>query len=158
MGARTWSKFRARGEHGDVFPVLQLRCARILRELFRYSLHICWRECKGQSFFPSDTLIYGISRDCSKNFNIRTCEHMILGQLRIWARPATYAALLTTAQSSQPLVFLLKISPGNELEFSTVLLVLFEMPSFQQQKENQPTRAAPSRNSFSKKGSSLVDG
>ena len=29
----------------------------------------------------------------SKNFNIRTCEHMILGQLRIWARATTYAAL-----------------------------------------------------------------
>ena len=29
----TRSKFRARGEHGDVFPVLQLRCARILNEL-----------------------------------------------------------------------------------------------------------------------------
>ena len=45
-------------------------------------------------FFPSDTLIYGISRGGSKNFNIRTCEHVILGQLRIGARPATYAALL----------------------------------------------------------------
>ena len=29
-------------------------------------------------FFPSDTLIYRISRDGSKNFNKRTCEHMIL--------------------------------------------------------------------------------
>ena len=28
------------------------------------------------------TLIYGISRDGSKNVNIHTCEHMILGQLR----------------------------------------------------------------------------
>ena len=53
----TWTKFGARGEHGD-------------------------------------TLIYGISSDGSKNFNIRTCEHMILGQLRIWARTTTYAALL----------------------------------------------------------------
>ena len=39
-------------------------------------------------FFPSNTLIYGISRDGSKNFNIRTCEHMILGQLRMGARQA----------------------------------------------------------------------
>ena len=31
-------------------------------------------------FFPSDTHIYDISRDGSKNYNIRTCEHMILGQ------------------------------------------------------------------------------
>merc|ERR1712163_76873 len=46
-----------------------------------------------QSFFPSNTLIYGISRDGSKNFNIRTWEHMILGQLRTGARSTTYAAL-----------------------------------------------------------------
>ena len=59
-------------------------------------------------FIPSDTLIYGISRDGSKNFNVRTCEHMILGQLRIWARSTTYAALcavftclLTTDQSGK---------------------------------------------------------
>ena len=45
-------------------------------------------------FFPSDTLIYGISRDGSKNFNLRTCEHMILGQLRIGARQAKNAALM----------------------------------------------------------------
>ena len=32
-------------------------------------------------FFPSDTLIYTISCDGSKKFNICTCEHMILGQL-----------------------------------------------------------------------------
>ena len=37
-------------------------------------------------FFPSNTLIYGISRDGSKNFNICTCEHMILGQLTMGAR------------------------------------------------------------------------
>ena len=45
-------------------------------------------------FFPSDTLIYGISRDGSKNYNIRTCEHMILGQLRMGARQTNYASLL----------------------------------------------------------------
>ena len=45
-------------------------------------------------FFPSDTLIYGISRDGSKNFNIRTCEHMILGQLRMGARQTNYAPLV----------------------------------------------------------------
>ena len=28
----TWNKFGARGQHGDVFPVLQFRCALILRE------------------------------------------------------------------------------------------------------------------------------
>ena len=44
-------------------------------------------------FFPSGTLIYSISRDGSKNFKLRTWEHMILGQLRIGARSTTYAAL-----------------------------------------------------------------
>ena len=48
-----------------------------------------------QSFFPSNTLIYGISRDGSKNFNIRTCEHMILGQLSMGARQAKNAPLCT---------------------------------------------------------------
>ena len=51
---------------------------------------------KGESrtiFFPSDTLIYGISRDGSKKFNIHTCEHMILGQLRKWARQTKNAPL-----------------------------------------------------------------
>ena len=48
-------------------------------------------------FFPSDTLIYGISRDGSKNYNIRTCEHMILGQLRMGARQTNYAPLLLTS-------------------------------------------------------------
>ena len=41
--------------------------------------------------------MYGISRDGSKNFNIRTCEHMIIGQLRIGARTTTYAALQRAA-------------------------------------------------------------
>ena len=37
-------------------------------------------------FFPSNTLIYGISHDGSKKFNIRTCEHMILGHLTMGAQ------------------------------------------------------------------------
>ena len=45
-------------------------------------------------FFPSDTLIYGISRDGSKNFNIFICEHMILGQLSMGARQTKNAPLL----------------------------------------------------------------
>ena len=44
--------------------------------------------------FPSNTLIYGISRDGSKDFNIRTCEHMILSQLRMGARQAKNAPLI----------------------------------------------------------------
>ena len=76
----TWSKFRACGEHGDVFLLSLL----LHLLMFRYSLHICLREVKNS--FSSDTLIYGISRNASKSFNIRTCEHMILGQLSIGAR------------------------------------------------------------------------
>ena len=45
-------------------------------------------------FFPSDTLIYGICRDGTKNYNIRACEHLILGQLRMGARSAIYAPLM----------------------------------------------------------------
>ena len=48
-------------------------------------------------FFPSNTLIYGISRDGSRNFNIRTCEHMIPGQLTMGARRTKKASLLTGA-------------------------------------------------------------
>ena len=44
-------------------------------------------------FLPSDTLIYGISCDGSKHFNIRTCEFMILGQLSMGARQAKNAPL-----------------------------------------------------------------
>ena len=49
-------------------------------------------------FFPSDTPIYGISCDSSKTFNIRTCEHMILGQLRMGARQTNYAPLTKMVQ------------------------------------------------------------
>ena len=52
---------------------------------------------KGKSrtvFFPSDTLIYAISGDSSKDYNIRTCGHMILGQLRMGARQTNYAPLV----------------------------------------------------------------
>ena len=46
-------------------------------------------SCSLTAFFPSD----GISRDGSKNVNIRTCEHMILGQLRMGARQTKNAPL-----------------------------------------------------------------
>ena len=44
-------------------------------------------------FFPSDTLIYSISQDGSKNFNILICEHMIPGQLSMGARQTKNAHL-----------------------------------------------------------------
>ena len=68
-------------------------CALILRELNQIFIAYLFKGGQEQSFFPSKTLIYGISRDDSKTFNIRTCEHMIIGQLRIGARATTYAAL-----------------------------------------------------------------
>ena len=43
-----------------------------------------------QSFFLQT---HGISCDDSKKFNIRTCEHMILGQLRMGVRQAKNAPL-----------------------------------------------------------------
>ena len=59
--------------------------------------YICCMFVEGKSktvFFPSDTFIYSISRDGSKNYNIPTCEHMILGQLRMGARKTNYAPLV----------------------------------------------------------------
>ena len=44
-------------------------------------------------FLQSDTPIYDISREGSKNLNIRTCEHMILGQLTMGARQTKNAPL-----------------------------------------------------------------
>ena len=63
-------------------------------------IHCIFVEGKSRTvFFPSDTLIYSISRDGSKNYNIRTCEHMILGQLRIGARQTNYAPLSSSYKS-----------------------------------------------------------
>ena len=58
--------------------------------------YICCMFVEGKSrtvFFPSDTLIYGICRDGTKNNNIRAYEHLILGQFRMGARSAIYAPL-----------------------------------------------------------------
>ena len=63
-------------------------------------IHCMFVEGKSKTvFFPSDTLIYGVSRDGSKNYNIRTCEHMILGQLLMGARQTKNAPLIVTYQS-----------------------------------------------------------
>ena len=73
-----------------------------------YPLHVCHE----QFFFPSDTLIYGISRDSSKKFILRTCEHMILGQLRMGARQTKNAPLsllsVQVDQEAQEPVYALK--------------------------------------------------
>ena len=51
-------------------------------------------------FFSSDTLIYGISRDGSKKFKIRTCEQMVLGQLTMGARQTKNAPLVVVSEGS----------------------------------------------------------
>ena len=89
----TRSKFGAHGELGDVFLFSNLGALWFSESLIRYSLHVCLREVKN-NLFPSNTLIYGVSRDGSKHFNICTCEHMILGQLRMGACQAKNAPLI----------------------------------------------------------------
>ena len=71
-----WSKFGARGDSGDVFLFSNLSvlwfsekpCSSSWMLLMKkiYSLHVCLKEVKN-NLFPSDTLIYGISCDGSKN-------------------------------------------------------------------------------------------
>ena len=51
----TWSKFGARGQHGDVFPVLQFRCALILRELNQIFIACLFKGSQKQ-FFPQTLL------------------------------------------------------------------------------------------------------
>ena len=46
----TWSKFGARGEHGDVFLFSNLGALWFSENLIRYSLHICLREVKNNLF------------------------------------------------------------------------------------------------------------
>ena len=55
-------------------------------------------------FLPSNTLIYDISHDGSKKFNIRTCEHMILGQLTMGARQVKNAPLTKDAFTLRKLI------------------------------------------------------
>ena len=81
-------------------------------EIIHYSLHVCWREVKN-SLFPSDTLIYGISRDGSKNYNIRTWEHMTRGQFRLWARATINVALVDNIKSLVCFQLYIIIETGN---------------------------------------------
>ena len=46
----TWSKLGAHGEHGEVFSVLQLRCALILRELIQIFIACLFKGSQKQSF------------------------------------------------------------------------------------------------------------
>ena len=65
-----------------------------------------------QSFFLQ-TLIYGICRDGSKNYNIRACEHMILVQLRIGARHTIYAPLNMATHCAANMAYLLRTKEGS---------------------------------------------
>ena len=63
---------------------------------------------KGKSrtiFFPADTLIYGIYRNGSKDFNTHTCEHMILGQLTMGAHQMKNAPLISVYHYDEILHF-----------------------------------------------------
>ena len=71
-----------------------LRCTLILREFNQIFIACLFKGSQEQSFFPSNTPIYSISRDGPKKLNIRTCEHMVLGQLRMGARQAKNAPLI----------------------------------------------------------------
>ena len=42
----TWSKFGARGEHGDVFFFSNIGALLFSENFIRYSLHVCLREVK----------------------------------------------------------------------------------------------------------------
>ena len=46
----TWSKFGARGEHGDVFLFSSLGALWFSENLIRYSLHVCLGEVKNNLF------------------------------------------------------------------------------------------------------------
>ena len=46
----TWSKFGARGEHGDVFLFSNLGLLWFSENLIRYSLHVCLGEVKNNLF------------------------------------------------------------------------------------------------------------
>ena len=90
MGARGVSSEHV--ENMEMFSLFSnLGALGFSENLIRYSLHI-W-EVKS-NLFSSDTLIYGISRDGSKNFSVHTCEHMILGQLTMGARQKKNAPLI----------------------------------------------------------------
>ena len=52
-------------------------------------------------FFPTNTLIYGICRDGSTNYDIRTCEHMILSQLQMGASQTNFAPLNTSTNTER---------------------------------------------------------
>ena len=91
-----WSKFGAHGEHGDVFLFSNIGALWFSENLIRYSLHVCLREVKN-NFFSLQTLLFtAFLVTVLKNFNIRTCEHMILNQLRMGAPQAKNAPLITT--------------------------------------------------------------
>ena len=61
------------------------------------------------------SLIYSVFRDGSKNYNIRTCEHMIFGQLWIAARQTNYAPLLVTRVFLRLMLWFQMISPCSML-------------------------------------------
>ena len=100
----TWSKFGAHGEHGDVFLFSNLGAlwfsenrALVLGEFdiwIKIFIVCLFKGSQKQSFFLQTLLFRAfLVTNVTKNVNIRTCEHVILGQLRIGARQTKNAAL-----------------------------------------------------------------
>ena len=52
---RTWSKFGARGEHGDGFLFSNLGALWFSENLIRYSLHVCLSEVKNSLFIGPES-------------------------------------------------------------------------------------------------------
>ena len=82
------------GARGVSFPVLQLRCALIVRELNQIFIAYLFKGGQEQSFFLQTLLFTAFLLTVLKKCNTRTCEHMILGQVRIGARQAKNAPLI----------------------------------------------------------------
>ena len=82
-----------------------------------------------QSFFLQTLWFYCISRDGSKNVNIRTCEQMILGQLRIWARQAKNAPLFFGTPFNDKLILIIKwiFLFGDDVDIFWILILVLEL-------------------------------
>ena len=89
MGARGVSS-----EHVDNMEMFSCSPTKVRSDSQRTVLWLL----ENRALVPSDTLIYGISRDSSKKFNLRTFEHMIHGQLRMGACQTKNAPLPSTTK------------------------------------------------------------
>ena len=68
-------------------------CALILRELNQMFIACLFKGSQEQSFFLQTLLFTAFLVTVLRKFNIRTCEYMIIGQLRMGARQTKNAPL-----------------------------------------------------------------